>query len=42
MATGGGGQTVVLYPVTQNLNRVCPPPEGLHVSSAANHETDVR
>lgn len=36
---GGGGQTPVLCPVTQNLTRVCPP---LHVSSAANHETHVR
>lgn len=42
VATGGGGQTPVLRPVTHNLARVCPPLEGLHVSSAANHETHVR
>lgn len=42
VATGGGGRTPVLCPVTHNLARVCPPLEGLHVSSAANHETHVR
>lgn len=29
-------------PVTHNLAHVCPPRERLHVSSAANQETDVR
>ena len=36
---GGWG---ALHPVTHNLTHVCPPREGLHVSSAANQETDVR
>lgn len=36
---GGGG---ALHPVTHNLAHVCPPRERLHVSSAANQETDVR
>lgn len=42
MSIGGGGRTPVLCPVTHNLARVCPPLEGLHVSSAANHDTHVR
>lgn len=48
MATAGGGEGVLgggagaLRPVTHNLAHVCLPRDGLHVSSAANQETDVR
>lgn len=40
---GKGGHTrQVAMPVTHSLSRVCPPRDGLHVSSSANHKQHVK